>query len=65
MPFIILDKELNKFRLFGSLPVMEKNFPLLKDESLEYHFSRKKQLEFENEKYRISKCELERGGYAK
>ena len=33
MPFIILDKELNKFRLFGSLPVMEKNFPLLKHEN--------------------------------
>ena len=65
MPFILLDKESNKFRLFGSLPVMEKNFPLLKNESLEYHFSRKKQLEFENGKYRIVKSELERGGSSK
>lgn len=65
MPFIILDKESDKFRLFGSLPVMEKNFPLLKNESLEYHFSRKKEVEFENEKYRISKVVLERGGSPK
>ena len=65
MPFIILDKESDKFRLFGSLPVMEKNFPLLKNESLEYHFSRKKEVEFENEKYRISKVVLERGGSQK
>ena len=65
MPFIILDKESNKFRLFGSLPVMEKNFPLLKKESLEYHFSRKKETEFENESYRISKSVLERGGSPK
>ena len=65
MPFILLDKESNKFRLFGSLPVMEKNFPLLKNESLEYHFSRKKQLEFESEKYLIVKSELERGGSPK
>ena len=65
MPFVIIDKESNKIRIFGSLPVMEKNFPLLKNESLEYHFSRKKESEFENEKYRIAKCELERGGVPK
>ena len=33
--------------------------------NLEYHFSRKKELEFENEKYRIAKVVLERGGSAK
>ena len=46
MPFIILDKLSNKFRLFGSLPVMVKEFDLDKS-SLEYHFSRKKETEFE------------------
>jgi len=64
MPFIILDKESNKFRLFGSLPVMCSEFELDKS-NLEYHFSRKKELEFENEKYRIAKVFLERGGSSK
>jgi len=64
MPFIILDKLSNKFRLFGSLPVMVKEFDLDKS-SLEYHFSRKKESEFENERFRIAKVELERGGYSK
>lgn len=61
MPFIILDKKSNKLRLFGSLPVMVSEIDLDKSK-LEYHFSRKKELEFENEKYRIAKVELERGG---
>ena len=65
MPYFIIDKESKEFGFFGSLPVMEKNFPLLKNESLEYHFSRKKEVEFENEKYRISKVVLERGGSPK
>ena len=64
MPFIVLDKLSNKFRLFGSLPVMVKEFDLDKS-SLEYHFSRKKETEFENESFRIVKCELERGGSLK
>lgn len=64
MAFIILDKESNKFRLFGSLPVMCLEFELDKS-NLEYNFSRKKELEFENEKYRIVKVELERGGSPK
>ena len=42
---MILDKLSNKFRLFGSLPVMVK--------------------EFENERFRIAKVELERGGSLK
>lgn len=64
MPFIILDKESNKIRLFGSLPVMCSEFELNKS-NLEYHFSRKKEVEFENEKYRIAKVVLERGGSPK
>ena len=61
MPFIILDKLSNKFRLFGSLPVMVKEFDLDKS-SLEYHFSRKKELQFEDDKFLIVKVVLERGG---
>ena len=64
MPYFIIDKETNKFRLFGSLPVMCSEFELDKS-SLEYHFSRKKETKFENEKYEIFKGELERGGSAK
>jgi hypothetical protein len=64
MAFIILDKESNKFRLFGSLPLMCSEFELDKS-NLEYHFSRKKELEFENEKYQITKVVLERGGSPK
>ena len=36
MPFIVLDKEPNKFRLFGSLPVMKKNFPVHKSTKVEF-----------------------------
>lgn len=64
MPYIILDKESNKFRLFGSLPVMVAEFDLDKS-SLEYHFSRKKETEFEDKKHRIIKAKLERGGLPK
>ena len=64
MPFIILDKESNKFRLFGSLPLMCSEFELDKT-NLEYHFSRKKEVQFENKKYRIAKVVLERGGSSK
>ena len=64
MPFIILNKLSNKYRLFGSLPVMVKQFDLNKS-NLEYHFRRKKETEFENESLRIVKCELERGGSLK
>lgn len=64
MPYFIIDKLSNKFRLFGSLPVMVKEFDLNKS-SLEYHFSRKKETDFENERFRIAKVELERGGSLK
>ncbi|MGL4383809.1 MAG: hypothetical protein ACRCS4_00720 [Flavobacterium sp.] len=52
---------MKEFGFFGSLPVMVEKFGLDKS-SLEYHFSRKKEKKFENEKYEIFKGELERGG---
>ena len=64
MPYFIIDKESKEFGFFGSLPVMVEKFGLDKS-SLEYHFSRKKEIKFENEKYEIFKGELERGGYPK
>lgn len=64
MPYFIIDKESREFGFFGSLPVMVEKFGLDKS-SLEYHFSRKKETKFENEKYEIFKGKLERGGYPK
>lgn len=64
MPYFIIDKESKEFGFFGSLPVMVEKFGLDKS-SLVYHFSRKKGKFFENEKYKIFKGELERGGYSK
>ena len=64
MPYFIIDKESKEFGFFGSLPVMVEKFNLDKS-SLEYHFSRKKETEFENERFRIAKVELERGGSLK
>jgi len=61
MAYFILDKESKEFNFFGSLPVMVKKYGLDKS-NLEYHFSRKKQTKFENEKYKIYKGDLERGG---
>ncbi len=64
MAYFIIDKESKEFGFFGSLPVMVEKFGLGKS-SLEYHFSRKKETKFENEKYEIFKGELERGGSSK
>ena len=64
MAYFIIDKESKEFGFFGSLPVMVEKFGLDKS-SLEYHFSRKKETKFENEKYEIFKGELERGGSPK
>lgn len=64
MSYFIIDKESKEFGFFGSLPVMVAKFGLDKS-SLEYHFSRKKETKFENEKYEIFKGKLERGGYPK
>ena len=69
MPYFIIDKESKEFSFFGSLPVMVEKFNLekfnLDKSSLEYHFSRKKEIIFENEKYQIFKGKLERGGSSK
>ena len=64
MPYFIIDKESKEFSFFGSLPVMVEKFNLDKS-SLEYHFSRKKEIIFENEKYQIFKGKLKRGGSSK
>lgn len=61
MAYIYYNKELNKYRLFGSLPVMCKSCDL-DNTNLEYHFSRLKHTEYENETVRIIKVSLERGG---
>lgn len=61
MPYFIIDKESKEFNFFGSLPVMIENYDLEKS-NLEYHFSRKKSLIFESERYKIYKGHLIRGG---
>ena len=61
MAYIYYNKELNKYRLFGSLPIMCKKCDL-DNTNLEYHFSRLKNTEYENETVRIIKVSLERGG---
>lgn len=61
MAYIYYNKELDKYRLFGSLPVMCKNCDL-DNSHLEYHFSRLKNTEYENEVVKIIKVSLERGG---
>lgn len=64
MAYFIIDKESKEFCFFGSLPVMVNKFGLDKS-NLEYHFSRKKEKMFENEKYQIFKGEVQRGGCSK
>jgi len=61
MPYFIIDKESKEFNFFGSLPVMIASCDLDKS-TLEYHFSRKKETKFENERYEIFKGDLKRGG---
>ena len=61
MAYFIIDKESKEFNFFGSLPVMIENYDL--DRSiLEYHFSRKKETKFEDERFEIFKGNLKRGG---
>ena len=61
MPYFIIDKESKEFNFFGSLPVMIESYDLDKS-TLEYHFSRKKETKFEDERYEIFKGNLKRGG---
>ena len=62
MAYWFLNKQTKEPRIFGSLPVMCEEITELDKQSLEYHFSRLKKEEFENDKYRIVKRNLERGG---
>ena len=52
MPYWFLNKQTNEARVFGSRsPIVECTD--LTDNELDYAFSRKKQSEYENEKYRM------------
>lgn len=57
--FWFLDKETNTPDIFGSVSAICAKTELKKD-GLYYHFSRLKRTEFENEKYRIVKCKVNR-----
>jgi hypothetical protein len=61
MAYIYYNKKTNQYRLFGSLPVMCKSCDLY-NPHLDYHFSRLKNTEYENETVKIIKVRLERGG---
>lgn len=67
MPFIVLIKKENKYRLFGSLPILCKTlgFDDKKNESLGYKFSQKKLLEVDEDDFLIIRVSLERGGSSK
>lgn len=60
MAYIYYNKELDQYRLFGSLPVMCQNCDL-DYTHIQYAF-RDKKTEYENEVVKIIKVELERGG---
>lgn len=60
MAYIYYNKKLDKYRLFGSLPVMCKRCDL-DYTHIQYAF-RDKKTEYENESVKIIKVELERGG---
>lgn len=55
--FWFLNKTTNTPGIFGSVSAICENTNLKKD-TLYYHFSRLKKTEFENEKYRIVKCNV-------
>lgn len=65
MAYWFLNKQTKEPRIFGSLPVMCEEITGLDKQSLEYHFSRLRKEEFENDTYRIVKRNLERGGKKK
>lgn len=62
MAYWFLNKDTREPRVFGSLPVMCKEIKGLSKNKLEYHFSRLKKKEFEDDAYRIVKSDFERGG---
>ena len=59
MAYIYLDKETNELRCFGSITALSKATGV-KPDNLYTNFNRKSLKEFENDKYRIVKTELER-----
>ena len=67
MPFILKIKETEQYRLFGSLPILCRSigFDEKQEKGLSYVFSQKKENQFEDDKFLILKCELERGGSLK
>ena len=67
MPFILKNKETEQYRLFGSLPILCRSigFDEKQEKGLSYVFSQKKENQFEDDKFLILKCELERGGSLK
>jgi len=64
MPFILKTKETERYRLFGSLPILCRSigFDEKQEKSLSYVFSQKKENQFENNEFLIVKVVLERGG---
>ena len=60
MAYIYYNKELDKYRLFGSLPVMCEKCTL-DYEKLQYAF-RNKKTEYKTDTLKIIKATLERGG---
>jgi hypothetical protein len=64
MPFILKTKETERYRLFGSLPILCRSigFDKKQEKSLSYVFSQKKENQFENNEFLIVKVVLERGG---
>ena len=64
MPFILKTKETERYRLFGSLPILCRSigFDEKQEKSLSYVFSQKKEIKFENNEFIIVKVVLERGG---
>jgi len=59
MPYIYINKENNKARIFGSITSLSKATNI-KPDNLYTCFSRNKLKEFENDSYRIIKTKLER-----
>ena len=59
MPYIHINKQTKKARIFGSIKSLS-NATGIKPDNLYTIFSRKKLKEFENEDYRIIKAEIER-----
>ena len=67
MPFILKIKETERYRLFGSLPILCRSigFDEKQEKGLSYVFSQKKENQFEDDKFLILKRELKRGGSPK